>query len=61
MSNGLDALSGVETPSLNDFWQWVRKTFTPAYRSEIEAYLAESQDHADVERRILTLQRRGMI
>ena len=61
MSNGLDALSGVETPSLNDFWQWVKKTFTPAYRSEIEAYLADSTDHADVERRILTLQRRGMI
>ena len=41
MSDSLDALSGVETPSLTDFWQWVKKTFTPAYRSEIEAYLAE--------------------
>ncbi len=61
MSNGLDALSGVETPSLNDFWHWVKNTFTPAYRSEIETYLADSQDHADVERRILALQRRGMI
>lgn len=61
MSNGLDALSGVETPSLNDFWQWAKNTFTPAYRSEIEAYLADSTDHADVERRILNLQRRGMI
>ena len=61
MSDSLDALSGVETPSLKDFWQWVKKTFTPAYRSEIEAYLAESQDHEDVERRILILQRRGMI
>jgi hypothetical protein len=61
MSNGLDALSGVETPSLADFWNWVKATFTPAYRSEIEAYLADSTDHADVERRILALQRRGMI
>ena len=61
MSNGLDALSGVETPSLTNFWDWVKKTFTPAYRNEIEAYLADSQDHADVERRILNLQRRGMI
>jgi hypothetical protein len=61
MSNGLDALSGVETPSLNDFWLWVKSTFTPAYRNEIEAYLADSTDHADVERRILALQRRGMI
>jgi hypothetical protein len=61
MSNELDALSGVETPSLTDFWQWVKKTFTPAYRNEIEAYLAESVDHADVERRIINLQRRGMV
>jgi hypothetical protein len=61
MPDGLDALSGVETPSLTDFWSWARKTFTPAYRNEIEADLADSQDHADVERRILNLQRRGMI
>ena len=57
----LDALSGVETPSLTDFWQWVKKTFTPTYRTEIEAYLADSVDHVDVERRINLLQRRGMI
>lgn len=61
MSNSLDALSGVETPSLKDFWNWAKQTFTPAYRSEIEAYLAEAYDHADVERRIKILQRRGMI
>jgi hypothetical protein len=61
MSNSLDALSGVETPSLTDFWNWVKKTFTVTYQGEIEAYLAESKDHADVERRILYLQRRGMI
>ena len=61
MSNKLDALSGVETPSLTDFWHWVKKTFTPHYRSEIEAYLAESTSHADVENRIKLLQRRGMI
>jgi hypothetical protein len=58
---GLDALSGVETPSLTDFWQWVKKTFTLTYQSEIEAYLADSVDHSDVERRIRVLQRRGMI
>jgi hypothetical protein len=61
MSKELDALSGVETPSLTDFWQWVKKTFTPYYRSEIEAYLADSTSHADVENRIKLLQRRGMI
>jgi hypothetical protein len=61
MSNSLDALSGVETPSLTDFWDWVKKSFSPYYKSEIEAYLADSVDHADVERRIKLLQRRGMI
>jgi hypothetical protein len=48
-------------PELSEFWDWVKRTFTPYYRSEIEAYLAEATDHADVERRILNLQRRGMI
>jgi hypothetical protein len=61
MSKELDALSGVETPNLTEFWNWVKKTFTPYYRNEIEAYLAESVDHVDVERRIKLLQRRGMI
>lgn len=61
MSKELDALSGVETSSLTEFWQWVKKTFTPSYKSEIEAYLAESTCHADAERRIILLQRRGMI
>jgi len=61
MSKELDALSGVYTPNLADFWDWVKTTFTPHYRSEIEQYLADSTDHADVERRIQILQRRGMI
>lgn len=61
MSKELDALSGVETPSLTDFWNWVKKTFTPSYRNEIESYLADATSHADVENRIRTLQRRGMI
>jgi len=61
MSKELDALSGVETPNLTNFWNWVKTTFTPSYKSEIEAYLAESTSHADVERRIRVLQIRGMI
>ena len=61
MSHELDALSGVETPSLTEFWNWVKKTFTPSYKSEIEAYLADATSHADVENRIKLLQRRGMI
>ena len=61
MASELDALSGVETPSLTDFWSWVKKTFTLTYQSEIEAYLAESISHADLENRIRILQRRGML
>lgn len=61
MHKELEPLAGVDTPALKDFWNWVRKTFTPHYRTEIEAYLADSVDHADVENRIRTLQRRGMI
>ena len=47
--------------SMEVFWAWVKKTFTANYRSEIEAYLADSIDNVDVERRIALLQRRGMI
>jgi hypothetical protein len=61
MSKELDALSGVETPSLTDFWNWVKKTFTISYQSEVEVYLADSVDCVDYENRIRNLQRRGMI
>ena len=61
MSNELDALSGVETPSLTDFWNWVKKTFTISYQSEVEAYLADSVDYVDYENRVRNLQRKGMI
>ena len=61
MSKELDALSGVETPSLTDFWTWVKKTFTISYQSEVEAYLADSVDYVDYENRVRNLQRRGMI
>ena len=61
MSDSLDALSGVETPSLKDVWNWIVDTFTPEYRSEVEAYLAESVDTCELEHRIKLLQKRGMI
>jgi hypothetical protein len=47
--------------NLTEFWNWVKTTFTPHYKNEIEAYLAESTSHADVENRIRMLQMRGMI
>ena len=46
---------------LSEFWTWVKRTFTDPYREEINAYLAQSIDHADVERRIKILMKRGMI
>jgi hypothetical protein len=61
MLEELNALAGVDAPTLKDFWSWVEKTFAPHYRKEIEAYLADSVDHVDVENRIRTLQRRGLL
>jgi len=43
------------------FWDWVKQTFTGDYRHEIDRYLADAVDHADVERRITHLSRRGLI
>jgi hypothetical protein len=53
--------SMLDNSNLTEFWNWVKRTFTPHYRNEIEAYLEESTSHADVENRIRMLQRRGMI
>ena len=61
MSKELDALSGVETPSLTNFWNWVKKTFTKSYQDEINHYLNQSVDYADYENRVQILQRRGML
>ena len=47
--------------SVHDVLEWARDTFTPTYRKEVEAYLAESTDVFDLERRIRILQRRGII
>lgn len=61
MNKELEPLGGVDVPTYNNFWQWVKEAFTPSYTSEIEAYLNQSTDHADLEQRITTLQRRGML
>jgi hypothetical protein len=61
MSNELDALSGVETPSLTNFWKWVKNTFTLSYQDEITHYLNQSVDYVDYENRVRILQRKGMI
>jgi hypothetical protein len=47
--------------SINDLLDWIKDTFTPSYRKEVESYLADSTDIFDLERRIQILQRRGIV
>jgi len=61
MKKELEALGGVDTPSLSDCWNWVKRTFTISYQDEIESYLAQSVDYVDFDNRMRNLQRRGMI
>ena len=37
---------------INDLLDWVKDTFMPSYQKEVEAYLADSADVFDLERRI---------
>ena len=61
MSRPLDAFAGVDVPELSHFWDWVRKAFTPSYQDEVEMYLNESVDHNDLQNRVTTLMRRGLL
>jgi hypothetical protein len=61
MYKELEALGGVPTPAMSDFWSWVKKAFTPSYQNEVEMYLKGSVDHKDLQTRIDYLIRRGMI
>ena len=60
MSN-TNLLESVLETSVHDVLEWVKDTFTPTYRKEVEAYLADSTDVFDLERRIRILQRRGIV
>jgi hypothetical protein len=61
MNNDLKALEGVSMPTMSDFWTWVEKAFTPSYQNEVEMYLKDSVDHKDLQYRVDTLMRRGLI
>jgi hypothetical protein len=61
MKKELEALGGVDTPSLSNLWNWVKRTFTISYQDEISHYLNQSVDYVDYENRVRILQRRGMI
>lgn len=47
--------------TITNIWSWVKKTFSPAYQHEIECYLSQSTDLADLESRMIYLQRRGLL
>jgi len=57
----LEALGGVHAPSLSDFWTWVSNAFTPSYQAEVESYLSDCVDHKDLETRMQSLMRRGLL
>lgn len=59
--NDLKAFEGVHIPSVKDFWSWVEKAFKPSYQDEVHSYLSESVDHKDLETRMRTLMRRGLL
>jgi hypothetical protein len=57
----IEQLSKINLPTFQSFCKWLDEMFTPDYRREIEAYLADSVDTAEVERKIIQLSRRGII
>ena len=61
MKNDLKEFEGVHFPAIKDFWSWVEKAFTPSYQKEIDMYLGDSVDHKDLEARMTTLMRRGLL
>lgn len=44
-----------------NFYKWLERTFTRDYQREVEVYLAQATDLADLERRMMSIQRRGML
>lgn len=61
MYEELKPLEGINVPRISEFWDWVKKTFTPSYRDEIHNYLSEATDIYDLERRMKYLEIRGIV
>jgi hypothetical protein len=61
MHKELEPLAGIDIPKLADYWSWVVKTFNSGYQSEVESYLSQSTDPADLEHRMKTLRNRGVV
>jgi hypothetical protein len=51
----------TETQPLHLIMKWIREAFTPSYQEEVEQYLSQATDLADLERRMYTISRRGML
>lgn len=45
---------------LESFWSWAKSIFTDSYKNEVDTYLNESIDYADLENRIKLLKIRGL-
>jgi len=45
---------------LESFLSWAKTTFTDAYKREVEEYLSQSADYADLDQRIKLLKVRGL-
>ena len=43
------------------FGQWLESKLRPGPRRDVEAYLAQSTDHADLERRLRDIERRDQL
>lgn len=60
MYEELSPLEGISEPRVS-FWSWVKETFTPAFQDEVNHYLSQATDHADLEQRMNYLARRGLL
>jgi hypothetical protein len=59
----VDTIGGTDMSAnrlLSSFLEWAKNTFTDAYKEEVQAYLCESVDYADLENRIKLLKVRGL-
>lgn len=61
MHEELRPLEGISPPTFKEFWNWVYEAFTPSYQDEINSYLSQAVDHADLEQRMKVLAQRGML
>ena len=46
---------------LKMYWDWVAQTFSKACQSDVERYLSQARDAADLEHRMSQLSRRGLL